>query len=218
MGASDRIFSRSIPKERIGEATSWEFQSLSGGKAGPSSQQARGLLSERERRAFDRGVAQGRHEGFAAGTIEAQRQQSLRAQRLELLLREIKTRFTELETAVADATLDLAIEIARQVIRRELHCKRDVVLPALRDAVALVIDQHAHPRVHVHPDDLDLIKPELDSDGVLKGCRFVPDPGVGRGGCRVETAQGEVDATLQTRWARVVQALGVADAGRVAEE
>jgi flagellar assembly protein FliH len=96
-------------------------------------------------------------------------------------------------------------------VRREVALRRDHVLPALREAVAAVIDQQAHPRVHLNPRDLEAIGHELEADGLFKGCRFIPDAGVGPGGCRVETAQCEVDATLQTRWRRVMATLGVED-------
>ncbi len=121
----------------------------------------------------------------------------------------MRARYVELETRGADALLDLALEIARQVVRREVVVARDALLPALHEAVTLVIDQHAHPRVHLNPADLELIRPELDSDAMLKGCRFVPDAAVANGGCRVETAQGDIDATLATRWNRVAQTLGI---------
>jgi len=82
--------------------------------------------------------------------------------------------------------------------------------PVLREAVTLVIDQQAHPRVHMNPHDLEAIRADLDADGLLKGCRFIPDAQVGPGNCRVETALGEIDARLATRWRRVVtEALGV---------
>jgi len=206
MGASDRLFRRFIPKEQVGEAASWEFQSL-GGEAPTTPRGTQALLTARERRAYERGIEQGRQEGI----IEAQRQQALRSQRLEQLLAEMRARYIELESRGADALLDLALEIARQVVRREVVVARDALLPALHEAVTVVIDQHAHPRVHLNPADLELIRPELDNDAMLKGCRFVPDVSVANGGCRVETAQGDIDATLATRWNRVARALGVSN-------
>jgi flagellar assembly protein FliH len=37
----------------------------------------------------------------------------------------------------------------------------------------------------------------------------VSDPSVQPGGCRIETPQGEIDATVATRWRRVISTLGV---------
>lgn len=209
MGASDRGFSRTIPKEDVGDVSTWQFQALSGkSTAGARANgAAAAFLTERERRAYDRGRADGTEEGRRS----MQHEKVQASQRIDSALAELRARFADLEANGADTVFDFAVEIARQVIRRDVAMQRDSVLPALREAVAAVIDQQAHPRVHLNPRDLEAIGHELESDGLFKGCRFIPDPAVGPGGCRVETAQCEVDATLQTRWRRVMAALGVED-------
>ena len=64
MGAPDsKGFRGFIPRDEVGEAATWEFASLSGDVA------ARGApaqLTERERRVFERGRAQGQTEGQLA--------------------------------------------------------------------------------------------------------------------------------------------------------
>lgn len=215
MGAPEKFFGRFIPREHVGDVASWEFQPLGAGMppprpAGGQQHAATAMMSERERRAFERGRKQGFHEGQQ----EAQRQKSQHARQLESVLDELRGRFAELESNAADALLDLAVEIARQVVRREIEIQRDAVLPVVREAVAAIVDEQTHPRVHLHPDDLWLIQADLDTDGLYQGCRFVPDASIARGGCRVETAQSEVDATLATRWRRALGALGI-DAGEL---
>lgn len=207
MGAPEKNFGRFIPKEHVGDVASWEFQPLGGAGTSPprGNGAATAMMGERERRAFERG----RQQGFHEGQQEAQRQKVQHGRQLERVLNELRGRFAELESGAADAVLDLAIEIARQVVRREIEIQRDAVLPVVREAVGAIIDEHTHPRVHLHPDDLWLIQADLDTDGLYQGCRFVPDASIARGGCRVETAQAEVDATLATRWRRALGALGV---------
>jgi flagellar assembly protein FliH len=200
MGAPDgKIFSRLIPKEQLGDAASWEFQPLDGAASGRP-------LTGRDKRTFELGLEQGRREGFAAASARQQSQ----AQSIARVLAELRARFAELESQGADALLDLALQIAQQLVRRQLVIDREAVLPVLREAVAMVIDQQAHPRVHLNPQDYETIRGDLEADGLFKGCRFIPDPQVGHGGCRVETGVGEIDARLATRWRRVVtDALGV---------
>ncbi len=206
MGAPEKFIGGLIPKEQVNDAAAWQFQPLAGKVVRTDPLDG---LSERERRAYERG----RKEGFDAGvraTVErARREHSSHGAQLERVLQDLRGRFAELESAGADALLDLALEVARQVVRREIEVQRDAVLPPLREAIAAVIDQQAHPRVHMNPRDLDLIRADVDADGAFKGCRFIPDPAVARGGCRIETPLGEVDALLSTRWRRVLAALGV---------
>lgn len=203
MGAPDRLFSKLIPKEKLGEATTWDFQSLAGAKHEPTGPEK--ILSDREKRAFERG----RELGYQQGAAAVQQTRAQHAQQLERALNELRARFNQLESDGADAVLNLALEVARHVIRREIELQRDAVLPAVREAVMAVVDQQAHPRIFMNPHDLELVQADLDADGLFKGCRFIPDIRVARGGCRIETHHGEIDAQLKTRWRRVLATLGV---------
>jgi flagellar assembly protein FliH len=203
LGAPDRSpFQRFIPKEQLGEAAAWEFQSLAG-DAPPRGTER--LLSERERRAYERG----QQDGFAAGQQAAMQVKAQHARELARVLDELRGRFAELESGGAEQVLQLALAIARQVVRRDVEVDEAAVLPALREAVSAVIDQQTHPRVHLNPQDLEHLRADIEADGLFKGCRLIPDPSIRRGGCRVETAHSDVDATLESRWQRVLAAVGI---------
>lgn len=202
MGASDRIFSRKIPKEQVGDASNWELRSL--GETSQVSRNANGLWSERERRAFERG----RQEGALEATRAAQQVRAGHVERIGRVVENLQAGLDQLASRGADALLDLALEAARQVVRRELSLQRDAALPVVREAIGLIVDHAAHPRVHLSPQDFELVCAELESDATHRGCRFVSDPSVQPGGCRIETPQGEIDATVATRWRRVISALG----------
>jgi len=204
MGASDKFVSGLMPKTAADTGAAFRPLASKVIRTDPMAG-----MSERERRAYEHGRQAGFDEGVRATETKARRDHSGHSAQLERALNELRARFGELESAGADATLDLALAIARQVVRREVEVQRDALLPALREAIALVIDQQAHPRVHLHPRDLELIRAEVDAEGMFKGCRFIADATVARGGCRVETPQGEIDATLGARWRRVVETLGI---------
>ncbi len=210
MGANDKLFTRFIPKEELGEAASWEFEPLHGTATQPRGTER--LISDREKRAYARGKAEGFEEGRRAALAERAQHGRDVAQVLEAL----RGRFVELEHGGAEQVLDLALAVARGVLRREIHVTHDAVLPALREAVAMIIDQQAHPRVHLNPRDLALLQDDLDADGLLKGCRFIADHAVPRGGCVVHPSNCEVDARLENRWKRVMESLGLPEAGDAA--
>ena len=207
MGASDRIFSRQIPKDQVGDAANWELRSL--GETAQVSRNPAGLWSERERRAFERGHEQGVLETVRA----AQQVRAGHLERIGAVIANLQAALDELASRGADALLDLSLEVARQVLRRELALRRAAALPAVREAIALIADHTAHPRVHLSPQDYELICAELEADASHRGCRFTADPSVPPGGCRIETPEGEIDATLETRWRRVICALGIDDPG-----
>lgn len=205
MGASDR-FSRTISKDKIGGTANWELRPLAGGTRGPGSAplSARASEASREKSGYEAGQAQ----GYADAMRNVQQARAADLQRLEALLAQLQGRFDELCVRGADCLLDLALDIAAQVLRREVQTHREAILPVVREALAMVIDSHAHPTVRLAPLDFELVREALQPDSRYHGCRFLADPAIQPGGCRVESPHGEVDATVATRWRRVVQTLG----------
>lgn len=207
MGASDR-FSRTIPKDKIAGTANWELRPLAGGTRVVASAplSARGTAAGREQSGYEAGRAQ----GYADVMRSAQQARAADLQRIESLLTGLQSRFEELSTQAADCLLDLALDVAAQVLRSEIQSRRDAILPVVREALTMIIEAHAHPTVRLSPTDFELVRDALRSDGQFHGCRFLADPSIPPGGCRVESPQAEVDATLATRWRRVVQTLGSA--------
>jgi flagellar assembly protein FliH len=62
--------------------------------------------------------------------------------------------------------------------------------------------------VRVHPDDLPLVAEGAGEALRARGARLQADPNIQRGGCSVESDAGNIDATIENRWGRAVQALG----------
>jgi len=205
MGAPER-FSRTIPKAKVEGASQWEMRPLAAGTRVPGSTalSARGTDASREQSGYEAGQAQ----GYTEALRSAQQARAIEAQRVQGLLAQLRSGFDELSSQTADALLDLALDVAAQVLRREVQTRRDAILPVVREALGVIIESHAHPTVRLAPADFALVRDALKDDGRLHGCRCVEDPAIQPGGCRVESAHGEVDATLATRWRRVVQALG----------
>ena len=208
MGASDR-FSRTISKDKIGGTANWELRPLAGGTrvAGSAPLSVRGSGAGREQSGYEAGRAQ----GYADVMRSAQQARTADLQRIESLLTGLQSRFDELAAQAADRLVELALEIAGQVLRQEIQTRRDAILPVVREALAMIIEAHAHPTVRLSPTDLELVRDALRADGQFHGCRFLADGSIQPGGCRVESPQAEVDATLATRWRRVVQTLGSAE-------
>jgi len=88
--------------------------------------------------------------------------------------------------------------------------KPDLVLSVVKEAVASLPGVDQQTTIHLHPSDAALLRKVAESDKTLHELpwRIVEDVRVERGGCRLETATTEVDATLETRWRRIIAALG----------
>ncbi|HEY9447557.1 MAG TPA: FliH/SctL family protein, partial [Burkholderiales bacterium] len=63
-------------------------------------------------------------------------------------------------------------------------------------------------RLVLHPDDVALVQQHLAHDLEAAGWLICGDETLTRGGCRVDAASGELDATLEARWEQVAATLG----------
>jgi flagellar assembly protein FliH len=174
------------------------------------------------------GHGAGQREGFKRG-FEAARQQLAREQarqraeavdqvsaRATQLTAALVEQFAALEQSIADELIDLSIELARQVLRRELRVQRDAIVTVVQEAVAALIDERANFSVHVSPADLAHVGETLGTVLAGRNGRLVADATIAAGGCRVLSPGAEVDSTVETRWRRVLASIGrdaPADAG-----
>ena len=75
-------------------------------------------------------------------------------------------------------------------------------------AIACLIDERSIFSLHLNPDDADLLGPVMAPVLAPRGAQIVPDRSIAAGGCLITSAGAEVDATLNTRWHRVLASIG----------
>jgi len=114
----------------------------------------------------------------------------------------------QLEQDMAASVARVAAELARQVVRSELAVRPALVAQVAREAVNAVLMSARHITVLVHPDDHALVAQGCEEALAARGARLLPQPAVARGGCRVESDAGMIDAQVATRWAQATQAMG----------
>jgi flagellar assembly protein FliH len=157
------------------------------------------------------GHAAGYAEGRAIGEVEARaegeaRQREIAAELLSVL--EMASRPLEaVDREVEEALVDLAICIARQIIRRELRTNPGEVVAVVREALAQLPMATRERKLYLHPEDIPMVRQALGLAESEHGWRFEADPLLTRGGCLVETETSYIDATVESRIAAVVRNL-----------
>ena len=158
------------------------------------------------------GYASGFQEGRDAGMAEGQLAGFQAAEQIAGQMAAVAVAYQrgteELEGRVAEELLELALHIARQVVRSSIQCRPDRVLDVVREAILALPTQHGHPTLIAHPEDASLVRTHLAEQLAHSNWRIIEDPGLERGGCRVENGASEIDATIATRWRRVVESIG----------
>jgi flagellar assembly protein FliH len=157
---------------------------------------------------FDEGKSAGYEAGYAAGQSEGNAFATAQAQRIQAIADNLASALGGCEQQVADQLLEVAVELARQMLRSSLKHQPELILPVVREAIAAMPTSHSHPLLFVHPDDARLVRERLGEALQHSGWKLVEDLHLTPGGCRVEVGASEVDATVETRWRRVLEAIG----------
>jgi flagellar assembly protein FliH len=162
-------------------------------------------------------LARVRAEGYAQGVVDGKQQAAELAQAeraaLKSLSEAIQEMMQEFEQGLARDVLSMSLELTKLMVREAIRVKPDLVLNVVREAVSSLTGLDENTAIHMHPDDAALLREAGREDPALANLpwKIVDDGRMERGGCRVETATGEADATLETRWRRVIAALGRED-------
>ena len=149
-----------------------------------------------------------RAEGYAEGVAAGRAEIDSHAVRMRQLAESFSATLDNLDFRLADMVLELALDVARQVVAGELAARPERLLDVVNLALKQMAETSRESRLLLNPDDAALVRPHLE--GVLdkSRLRIVEDVRIVRGGCLIETSQGDLDATLPARWRQVVQVLG----------
>lgn len=179
------------------------------------------LLEQTREQAHTQGHAEGYAQGLAQGQAQADQAWQQRmddyaagpgreaAQRLESLALSFEGSLSELQQRMSKELLQLACDIARQVVRRELSNNPKALLPVVREALDMFVKEGRVATVRLHPDDWVHLEAPLREEFKNAKVQWQVDPGVATGDCVVESAGTMVDAGLEKRWKRAVAALGL---------
>lgn len=165
-------------------------------------------LEDIHQQAHQEGYDLGYSEGVTAGYQQGRAQAEEELRRLQALLHAVEEATRQLGKATSEELLNLALEVSKQILRQALRAKPELLLPIVRSAMESIPQHSQHLHLHLHPDDAALVKAQMQTEIAQGSWRIVEDQRIERGGCRIETAVAEVDATLGSRWQRLAAALG----------
>lgn len=147
---------------------------------------------------------EGYQSGLAAGRLAAESE----VNRLRAMLGGIAEVCHGAETRLADDVLDLVLVVARQFLRDEVRADRNLLLPAIREAIAGLPTVKEPSRLLLNPEDLTAISVLLAGELPTDYWRFAPDPSLSPGSCWIETPVSSVDLSLASRWNNTLRVLG----------
>ena len=162
------------------------------------------------------GYDEGYDEGSAKGEAEALERGRSAAESLIAIAGKLDEQLAALDQAVGEEMLALATEIAREVVRQTVEIKPEGVIAVIREALTYLPLQHAS--IHLHPEDASLARSYAGEQLSHAGHRIYEDMKLARGDVVIESGGAHLDATLATRWRRVLEGLGQESSWIVEEE
>ena len=211
-------YTRFIPREELGDFSAWKPGSLGAAhsQAQPDAQAAPAEPTADEWRARIAAARQaGYQDGYRDGLVALEGfKQSFASQatsQIGALLKSFDAQLDRLDAELAQAAARTAVQLARQVLRAELQSHPELVARVAAEAINNVLLSARHITVHVHPQDLPLVAEGAEEALQARGARLLASPTVERGGVRVESDVGAVDARIATRWRQAAAALGGED-------
>ena len=224
----NRNQARFIPGEEIGSVTDWDFGDVDKSSSRFAAKLAAQALAEDQAKealvrqsSFSEGHAQGYAEGYAQGhaqaTLEGQRQLNdyianegkVAADAMAGLFANAQAQLAESEQAMAQGVLQLACEIARQVLRHEMSSNPNALQPVIREALSVLAIDSKAALVRMNPLDMEVLSEVLRQEFSNLSLTLLPDTTISRGGCLVEAAGTVVDGTVEQRWRKTVATLGL---------
>ena len=157
-------------------------------------------LAEGRHQGFEQGRQEGYAKGMEQGLQEARQQQAPHHARMQQLVSEFQYTLDALDSVIASRLMQMALEAARQVIGHTASVDNN----ALIKQIQMLLQQEplfsGKPQLRVHPDDLQRVEEMLGATLSLHGWRLRGDPTLHPGGCKVSADEGDLDASVATRW------------------
>ncbi len=200
MAREQNSLSKIIRSEDLSDCQTWLLPEVKREGTGRTKPLTARQLEEIQSQARQEGFQQGLQDGRDAGLKEVREQVRI----LEKMLRSLDKPFEQLDETVEQQLAQLAMLVARQLVRRELKTEPEQVIAVVREALAALPVAARNVRLALHPDDAVLIREAMSLDQGQQQLQLVEDPVQTRGGCRVFSDTSQVDASVEARLNAVI--------------
>ncbi|WP_434983844.1 flagellar assembly protein FliH [Vreelandella zhaodongensis] len=173
------------------------------------------IRQEAEEAGYQAGLTRGHQEGLEQGLSEGRAQADEELEKrvrqtlgpLHSLAKQFSDSLERIDETVAHDLAELALATGKQLAADALQERPEQILEIVRELLHTEPPLVGQQRLWLNPQDHALVKEHLGSELKAASWSLQPDDQLARGGCRVTSAQGELDATFESRWQSVVAQL-----------
>lgn len=162
------------------------------------------VLENLRKQAFEKGLK----EGYAAGIEKARISNELLEEKLLGIAMSFQASLKTADEVMAKDILDLALDLAKAMVKTTINADPNKLIPLVQHCIHYLPYVEKPALLMLHPEDAAIVREHLKEELLENNWQVIEDIKIERGGCMVETASNEIDASNQTRWKRICEALG----------
>jgi flagellar assembly protein FliH len=166
------------------------------------------LRQEARQGGYQQGYNEGLEHGREQGLTEGRDQAAGERQHFQQIAAAFSTEAVRANDVIADDLLNLTLDIAKAMLKTALQVKPELVLPSISEAVRYLPSLQQPALLLLHPEDAKLVGEHMHDELSQAGWRIAEDMRIARGGCMIETASNQIDASIESRWERIAASLG----------
>jgi flagellar assembly protein FliH len=159
-------------------------------------------ITQREQQSF----AAGYRKGESAGQEQAMARLDPVAEQLARTLVDLSQTRRKLRRDAEQDVVKLALAIGRRILHRELSMDPEAILGVVKAALEKLGEREVD-RVRVNPENAGIVRKHLEEIGRGERLEVVADPRLDRGAVIFETAQGHLDASVDTQLEEIQRGL-----------
>lgn len=209
--------SKLVPKSALEGAKRWDPTSIGSetlsyhegpgamGKSYPTLRDIETIKKELHEQSYQKGFGEGYNDGLRIANEEL----AISVKAAANILANLKNPTKEIDHRVKKSLANLAIIIARQIIRREVNYTPEQIIPIVDEAVGILPIGAREIHIYLNPKDAVVLKRklgELDETSSHASHWYINESeDIEQGGCRIHTENSSIDCTLENRIAQIVE-------------
>lgn len=161
-------------------------------------------IAELERKTLEQATETGHQRGYEAGWDAAHYERTVLIQ----VASSLQEQFQKFQTELGDKVLDLACLVAGKILGDSVEQNLSQASAALHEIIHSMALKPDNLTLLAHPQTLEALKAQFGDESELSNIKLRADSNLMTGGFVLQHPEGQVDASMETRWKRTIESLG----------
>ncbi len=146
---------------------------------------------------------EGFREGYEEGQQAARNEIARLREKLEASLTFIANPVAQIDRQVETELLELALAVARQILRREISIDPKHLMGLIREAIKQLPSNTQKIMIHLCPSDAQVLREMLHDNDRTQHWQIIDDPALKQGDCKIHTDASFVDTSVDALISRL---------------